>query len=59
MPKRDIDYSLRHTVIFRTKKQRKELERIAEGYERSLNYVINWAIDEFIKQQSVDETKKD
>lgn len=58
MPKRDIDYSLRYAVIFDSKKQRAALERIARDTDRSLNYIINRALDEYIERRSSDETRK-
>lgn len=53
MTKRDIDYSLRYALIFHSKKLRNEAEKIARDTDRSLNYVINQAIEEFVAARRV------
>lgn len=58
--KRDIDYSLRYALIFDSKKQRAALERIARLDERSLNYILNRAIDEYVAARALaDRTEGD
>ena len=53
MPKRDIDYSLRYALIFDSKKLRTAMEKIARETDRSLNYTINRAMDEFVRLSSI------
>lgn len=50
MPKRDIDYSLRYPLIFDSKKLRAAMEKIARESDRSLNYTINRAMEQFIER---------
>lgn len=52
--KRDIDYSLRYSLIFNSKKLRSAMEKIARDTDRSLNYVLNQACEEFVKRESDD-----
>lgn len=52
--KRDIDYSLRYAFIFNSKKLRAAMERIARRDDRSLNYTINQACEEFIAKHAVE-----
>ncbi len=50
--KRDIDYSLRYALIFKSKKLRAAMEKIARESERSLNWVINQACEELAIRRS-------
>lgn len=53
--KRDIDYSLRYALSFKSKKLRTDLEKIARAEDRALNYIINIACEEFIHTRKLEE----
>lgn len=56
--KRDIDYSLRYPLIFNSKKLRAAMEKLARDSDRSLNWTINRACEEFVRQPSEPEQEK-